>query len=186
MIAKITGTVEEFLPHSLIVGVGGIGYEVFVTIAEKDLIVVGEKLTFYIAENIKEDEYTLYGFLELEARSMYYQLTSVSGVGPKAGMAILSTHKVDEIASAIMQDNISFFSAVSGIGKKTAQRIILDLKGKLVMTDDEELKTDSQDPAYQALISLGYKPKDAEIALKDIDKTLSTQQRVKLALKGVK
>ncbi len=183
MIAKITGTVEEFLPRGVILNVAGIGYEVFVTFAEKDTIAVGEVLSFYIAENIKEDEHTLYGFLQLSGREMYYQLTSVSGVGPKAAMSILSTHSSEEVATAILQDNISLFSGVSGIGKKTAQRIILDLKGKLVEVEDKALHND-EDPAYQALLSLGYKAKDATMALKGVSTNLNVQERVKLALKG--
>lgn len=184
MIAKVTGTVEEFLSRSVIVDIGGIGYEVFITVAEKDSIAVGEILSFYIAENIKEDEHTLYGFLQMSGREMYYRLTSVNGVGPKAAMSILSAHSSSEIAAAILQDNISLFSAVSGIGKKTAQRIILDLKGKLVDTEEKTIQHD-EDPAYQALLSLGYKPKDAQLALKDVDVDLNTQERVKQALKGV-
>ncbi len=182
MIAKITGTVQDFLPNSVIIDVGGIGYEVFITNSEKDIVVTNETQTFYIAENIKEDDHTLYGFLDLAGRSMYYQLNSVSGVGPKAAMSILATHTTDEIAQAILQDNISLFSAVSGIGKKTAQRIILDLKGKLV--DEVETQVvDREDPAYQALLSLGYKSKDATNVLKNIPLDLSTQERVKQALK---
>ncbi len=184
MIAKITGTIEEFLPKGLILNVSGVGYEIFVTAAEKDSLAVGEILSFYIAENIKEDEHSLYGFLHLAGREMYYQLTSVSGVGPKAAMSILSAHPSEKVASAILHDDISLFSGVSGVGKKTAQRIILDLKGKLV--DAESLDDSGQeDPAFQALTSLGYTPKDATLALKDVPDGISTQERVKLALKGV-
>lgn len=184
MIAKITGTTEEFLTRSIIVDVSGVGYEIFITDAERESITIGEILCFYIAENIKEDEHTLYGFLDIAGRDMYYQLTSVNGVGPKAAMAILSAHNSTEIATAIVQDNITLFSAVSGIGKKTAQRIILDLKGKLVDNEAEIIQSD-EDPAYQALLSLGYKPKDAQYALKDVASDLNTQERVKQALKGV-
>jgi len=184
MIAKITGTVEEFLPRGIILSVSSIGYEVFVTFAEKDTLTLGKELSFYIAENIKEDEHTLYGFLQLSGREMYYQLTSVSGVGPKAAMSILSAHTSDEVAKAILQDNITLFSGVSGIGKKTAQRIILDLKGKLIEAEDTASHND-EDPAYQALLSLGYKAKDAAVALKEVPGELNTQERVKLALKGV-
>jgi Holliday junction DNA helicase RuvA len=183
MIAKITGTVQDILPSSVILDVGGVGYEVIITNSEKDIVVINETQTFYIAENIKEDEHTLYGFLDLDGRGMYYRLTSVSGVGPKAAMSIMAAHSTNEVAQAILQDNISLFSSVSGIGKKTAQRIILDLKGKLV--DQEEAQAvDHEDPAYQALLSLGYKSKDAAAALKDVATDLSTQERVKLALKG--
>jgi len=185
MIAKISGTVEEFLPGGVIVDVGGVGYEIFVTSIEKDTLQPGTTVSFFIAENIKEDEHTLYGFLQLESRTMYYSLTSVSGVGPKAAMSILAAHSTQEIAQAIVVSNITLFSGVSGIGKKTAQRIILDLKGKLV-TLEEAAETDSSEPAYRALLSLGYKARDAKEALKDVPTDLDTQERVKLALKGAK
>jgi len=175
MIAKITGTIEEFLPRGLILNVSGVGYEIFITLDQKDRLAVGEVMSFYIAENIKEDEHSLYGFLDLSGREMYYRLTSVSGVGPKAAMSILAAHSSQKIASAILANDISLFSAVSGIGKKTAQRIILDLKGKLVET--EEHNENSEDPAFQALISLGYAPKDARLALKNSPQGISTQEK---------
>jgi len=183
MIAKITGTVFEKTAASVIIDVGGIGYEVVVASTLLDELALNAKTTLYTAEHIKEDDYTLYGFLQSNGRAMYHQLTSVSGVGPKAAMAILSKHTVEEIQSAIIADNISLFSNVSGIGKKTAQRIILDIKGKLVAAPADKPKDDDQ--AHQALLSLGYTSKDAHAALQDVDKNLSTNERVKLALKGV-
>lgn len=184
MIAKINGTITDILSGGVIIDVSGIGYEVLLTDAHKDDIQIGSKSTFYIAENIKEDEHTLYGFSDIETRTLYYQLTSVSGVGPKAAMSILSAHEATEVAEAILRGNISLFSSVSGIGKKTAQRIILDLKGKLVDTE-ERVEFDADDAAYRALMSLGYRSSDAKEALKGVSKDLSTQERVKLALKGV-
>ena len=184
MIARIKGEIAEKLDSSVVVDINGIGYEIFVpanyllSINEKDVGV------FYIAENIKEDEYSLFGFPTREARQIYYKLTSVNGVGPKAAMSILSAHSTEEVQKAILSDDVNLFSSVSGIGKKTAQRIILDLKGKLVQV--EKVEADESDQAYQALISLGYSSKDAQSVLKDIDSSLSTQVRIKLALKGSK
>ena len=108
----------------------------------------------------------------------------MNGVGPKAAISILSAHTADEVQNAILSDDVNLFSGVTGIGKKTAQRIILDLKGKLVETEKTELKEDDQ--AFQALISLGYSAKDAQKALENIDSSLTTQQRIKQALAGVK
>lgn len=184
MIAKISGTVSEKLVTSVIVDVMGVGYEVFLTPRAFDTILPGEKANLYIAEQIKEDEHTLYGFIHLDERQMYFQLNSVSGVGPKAAMAILSHHQVDDIQDGIMTDNITIFSNVSGIGKKTAQRIILELKGKLV--EAPEKKASPDDPAYLALLSLGYSAKDAAAALQNVETNLETNERVKQALKGVK
>lgn len=182
MIAKITGTVSDKLLTSIIVNVAGIGYEVFLTPRAYDATLLKDNVNLYIAERIKEDEHTLYGFLLLSEREMYFQLNSVSGVGPKAAMAIISHHDVDEIQNGIVAGNISLFSNVSGIGKKTAQRIILELKGKLVEAPTKTVKPD--DPAFLALVSLGYSAKDAEAALSGIDSSLETNERVKQALKG--
>lgn len=184
MIAKISGTVSEKLTTSIIVDVMGVGYEVFLNPRAYDAVLQDEKIELYIAEQIKEDEHTLYGFVQQAERQMYFQLNSVSGVGPKAAMAILSYHEVSDIQNGIVADNITIFSNVSGIGKKTAQRIILELKGKLV--EAPEKKTSADDPAYLALLSLGYNAKDAITALEGIDSNLETNERVKQALKGVK
>lgn len=99
-------------------------------------------------------------------------------------MSILSAHSSEEVQNAILSDDVNLFSSVSGIGKKTAQRIILDLKGKLV--EVEKAEADETDQAYQALVSLGYSAKDAQKALEGVDPSLSTQQRIKQALAGVK
>ena len=96
-------------------------------------------------------------------------------------MSILSAHSSEDVQSAILSDDVNLFSSVSGIGKKTAQRIILDLKGKLVQV--EKVEADESDQAYQALISLGYSAKDAQSVLRDIDPSLSTQEKIKFALK---
>lgn len=184
MIAKITGTVVELLPQSVIVETtGGIGYEIIPAHNELAELSVGQTAAFYIAENIKEDEYTLYGFASLGQRVCYYQLTSVNGVGPKAAMSILSKHTVDEVQTATISGDIGLFSNVSGIGKKTAQRIILELKGKIV--EAEAPVSDKDDPAMLALKQLGFSTDDARKSLQEIDRGLDTQERIRLALKGL-
>ena len=183
MIARINGVVAEKTPNGVIIDLGGIGYEVVVPRNYLLLLSAGDKVLFYIAENIKEDEYTLFGFPDQPTRTLYYKLTSVNGVGPKAAIAILSAYKSNEVQNAILKDDVGVFSSVAGIGKKTAQRIILELKGKLVEVDGAS--GDESDQAYLALISLGYSARDARQALKGIDKALSTQDRIKLGLKGV-
>lgn len=183
MIARLTGKVVEIIGGTAIVDISGIGYEVVVPQNFLNTINLGSVTTFYIAESIKEDDYTLFGLPSTEARNMYYKLTSVNGVGPKAAISILSAHDHSDVQNAILKDDLHLFSSVSGIGKKTAQRIILELKGKLVETEPNE---SHDDQAFQALVSLGYSSKDAKAALKDIDPSLSTQDRIKLGLKGVK
>jgi Holliday junction DNA helicase RuvA len=184
MIARIKGVISEKLDSSVVIELNGIGYEILVPANTLLSVNEGDEHLLYIAENIKEDEYSLFGFPTRDARQIYYKLTSVNGVGPKAAMSILSAHSADDVQNAILSDDVNLFSSVSGIGKKTAQRIILDLKGKLV--EVEKIEADESDQAYQALISLGYSAKDAQTVLKDIDSNLSTQERIKLALKGAK
>lgn len=184
MIARISGEIAEKLDNGVVIDLNGLGYEIIVPSNILLGLQEGQKATFYIAENIKEDEYTLFGFAEKNARQIYYKLTSVNGVGPKAAISILSAHTADEVQEAILSDDVNLFSGVTGIGKKTAQRIILDLKGKLVETQKTE--ANDNDQAYQALISLGYSAKDAQKALEGIDPKLNTQQRIKQALAGVK
>lgn len=184
MIARLSGKIIEKDSDRVVVENSGIGYEVVVPTNVLVGINDGDQITFYIAEHIKEDEYTLFGFTDAETRTMYYKLTSVNGVGPKAALSILSAHESGEVQKAIINDEITIFSGVSGIGKKTAQRIILELKGKLVETKTGQV--DTEDQAFQALVSLGYSAHDAKTALKDVDASLSTQERIKLGLKGVK
>jgi Holliday junction DNA helicase RuvA len=182
MIAKITGEVEDKLPHGVVVGVGGIGYEVVVPSNYLLGISIGDRVSFHIAENIKEDEYTLFGFPDISSKTIYYKLRSVNGIGPKAAIAILSANNAQQIQDAIIKDDIMVFSSVAGVGKKTAQRIILELKGKLV--EAETSGSNPEDQAYLALISLGFSAKDASTALRGVNTELSTQDRIKLALKG--
>lgn len=184
MIARLTGKITEKDTNSVVLEINGIGYEVVVPQNYLATLSEGDTQTFHIAEHIKEDEYSLFGFSDKDTRTMYYRLTSVNGVGPKAALAILSAHSSDEVQKAILSDEIAIFSSVSGIGKKTAQRIILELKGKLVAT--EETEVNAEDQAFQALMSLGYSARDAKAALKDVDLSLPTQERIKLGLKGVK
>lgn len=184
MIARLTGKIIQKESDRVVLENSGIGYEVVVPINILIGINEDDQITFFIAEHIKEDEYTLFGFTNAETRAMYYKLTSVNGVGPKAALSILSAHESDEVQNAILNDEITIFSSVSGIGKKTAQRIILELKGKLVTTEVNGANTEDQ--AFQALVSLGYSARDARAALKDVDAGLSTQERIRLGLKGVK
>lgn len=183
MIAQLNGKIIEKSSNGIVLEIAGIGYELIVPQNFLVTLNEGDSQVFFVAEHIKEDEYSLFGFPDGMTRQMYYQLTSVNGVGPKAALAILSAHSSNEVQEAILADQIDIFSSVSGIGKKTAQRIILELKGKLVAIEEKEINTEDQ--AFQALMSLGYSARDAKEALKNVDNKLPTQERIKLGLKGV-
>ena len=183
MITQLTGTIIDRISNLVTLDVQGVGYGVTVTDRTLARISEGEKTTFYIAENIKEDHFELYGFLDRAEREMYVRLNAVTGVGPKATMAILSAHSVRDIEQAIATANTTVFSNVSGIGKKTASRIILELKGKLEVGRTVGVK---DDPAYMALVALGYSARDAEQAVLTIPTDVEgVDARVKAALRGV-
>lgn len=184
MIARLTGLIIEKGANSVVIDVGGVGYELQVPTRLVTGLVLDEPATFFVAEHIKEDTYNLMGFATADERAMYYQLTSVNGVGPKAGMTILSAHEVADIQKAIAESNLKIFSDVSGVGGKTAQRIILELKGKLVAVPEAAIGNDDQ--AYKALIALGFSGLDAKQALKNVDPSLDTQVRIKQALLEIK
>ncbi len=180
MIARLSGTILSKNFSTVIIDVGNIGYEVQLTRQAADRVQEGDKAEVFIAENIREDSYQLYGFSDMNQRALYYQLTSVSGVGPKAAMAILSGHDSVEIETAISTGNTSLFSNVSGIGNKTASRIVLELRGKLELASQAKA---SEDPVYQALMSLGFSAKQAGEAIKNLPADMSTETKVKEALK---
>lgn len=182
MIAYLNGVVKSLEGDTVVIDVGGVGYEAHITPTAARQIAVGDKLELHIAEHIKEDHYSLFGFLTNLERATYGQLTSVSGVGPKAAMAVLAAHSSGEIDSAIIEGKIELFSTISGIGKKTAQRIILELQGKLVEAPTKASLAD--DAAYQALLSLGYQAAQARKMLAPIDINLPIDARVKAALQG--
>lgn len=184
MIAYLDGQIIDKTLSTVIIDVGGVGYEVMVSPAALEGLVIGAKTQLHIAENIREDGYSLLGFTDKEQRQLYFQLTSVNGVGPKAALAILSAHSVSQISGAIAAGQSGLFSSVSGIGAKTAARIIIDLKGKL----DLNLATfkATGDPVYQALLGLGYNAKQAQSMMAELPPELSTEEKIKYALRQVK
>jgi len=191
MIAKLSGVIIENEGNSVVVDCGGVGYQVAVCQDDQGHLVLGDTGELYIAENIKEDSHDLYGFRAKSRKELYLQLTSVNGVGPKAAMAILAVDGEDEIRRAIAEGDTALLSRASGVGKKVAERIVVDLKNKvgLMASDDatDFLRDDSisdHDEALQALVALGYSVIDAKFALSSVDVDLPLEQRVKQALKG--
>ena len=184
--------VEEINGSTAIVDINGVGYEIVVVQNFITSLKVGESAVFYIAESIKEDEYTLFGLPNIQSREMYYKLTSVNGVGPKAAIAILSAHEYSAVQDAIMNDDVQLFGSVSGIGKKTAQQMVLDLAGKFVDVTVEAGNTAPSAPAgnlaldeaMEALLALGYKATEIKKIRAFFDGTTETAENyIKSALK---
>ena len=192
MIAHIRGVVEEkFGANGLIVDVSGVGYEMLVTKSDFENVNLGEEKKFYTYHQVRENAEELYGFSSLVAKKLFELLISVQGVGPKAGIAIMSLAEAEEVRNAIANGDTTFVSKASGVGKKSAERVIVDLRDKVgipskygatEVKSGADLKAES-DEALDALIALGFPLKEATAALKDIDPKLPVEERVKLALK---
>ena len=193
MIAHIKGIIEEkFGTNGVIVDVGGVGYEMMVPVPDFESVNLGEEKKFYTYHQVRENAEELYGFSSLVAKKLFEMLISVQGIGPKAGVAILSLAEAEEVRNAIANADTSFISKASGVGKKSAERVVVDLRDKVGTpskygaTDVKYgvKKLDESDEALDALIALGFQLKEATAALAEVDASLPVEERVRLALKG--
>lgn len=181
MIAMLTGPVVHKSDTSLVVDIHGVGYEVLTIVDDWGTAKVGDTMSFYIYEQIREDAHNLYGFVDVRAKELFVKLLSVNGVGPKVALATLSAAGVDRLAQAIASGDSSLLKGISGVGKKTAERIMVELAGK-VTTGAAPI----HDETYQALIGLGYSNSQAADAVVGLPADVTdVGERVKLALKGM-
>ena len=199
MITYLNGILTEIIPGRLTIDVNGIGYEVLVPLSTSDkMLEEGQKYQILTHLHIREQEQTLFGFATNEERDLFRLLINrVSGIGPKLGLAILSGMSVDDFKNAVIGGNITGLSTISGLGKKTAERIILELKDKVGVTETwTAAKEDSSGPksiihdAVLALISLGYKQAEALKAVNKIKDSspadISSDELVRSALRTIK
>jgi Holliday junction DNA helicase RuvA len=188
MIALLNGEIIKKELDSIILLNAGIGYRIFTTQRESSSLNLNSEAKLWIHENIKEDKHDLFGFSNIEELELFEKILSVNGAGPKASLAVLNIGPIAELKSALTSSNAKYIQRASGVGKKLAERLILELSGKLSQTalepDSGNLKYNEDDEAFQALVSLGYSPKDASKALDKVDSSLTTQERLKLALQG--
>lgn len=192
MIAHLSGKVTEMLDRSVILDVSGVGYEVIIPAPDAESLHLDEIHKFYTYHAIRENAEELYGFSSLVAKRLFELLISVNGVGPKAAMSILSLGSSEDVRNAIANTDAGFISKASGVGKKSAERIIVDLRDKVGAPSHygatETAFTVTQhapnDEALDALIALGFPLKEATAALAEVDPTLSVEERIKLALKS--
>jgi Holliday junction DNA helicase RuvA len=187
MIAKLKGKIEYLKDNYAVVDVNNIGYKVFLSVYTFGKVAGLKDAELFIHTYVREDTLALYGFLSLEELEMFELLISISGIGPKAGMGILSIATPKTIRTAIINEDPSILTRVSGIGKKTAGRVILELKNKvadLSVEDKEEVAQDTD--AIEALLTMGYSVSDARDALKLVPADVKDiGQRVKMALKSL-
>ncbi len=189
MIAHISGKIAEKFAGSVIVDVSGVGYEVVVPAGEFERAVLNEQIKFYTYHNITDRSQELFGFSSLAAKKLFELLITVQGVGPRAGIAIMSLGETEEVRNAIACEDAKFIQKAAGVGKKSAERVILDLKDKVGMaiskpdgvSDNISLASDE---ALEALIALGFNLNDATKALEQIPRDLPTEERITLALKA--
>lgn len=192
MIAYLKGKVIHARFGQLIVGTAGIGYGVNVSPQiqiPENCVDLKSEVELFIHEHIREDCYDLYGFLTYGELEMFERLISVSGVGPKAGLNIMASADTSKIYAAIENSDISFFTSISGIGKKVATKIILELKSKLTDEDNFEIISGSETSGevLEAMATLGYKKSEISKYLTKIPAEISkTEDRVKWLLKNLK
>lgn len=189
MIAHVSGIVAEKFANSVIVDVHDIGYEVQVPTNDFDRVLLGEPVKFYTYHHIREQSQELFGFSSLAAKKLFEMLITVQGVGPKAALAILSLGESEIVRNAIANSDSGFLSKASGVGKKTAERVVVDLSDKVglavnVAHASGTTTIPAGDEALEALMALGYNLSDAMVALETVSIDLPTAQRVTLALKG--
>ena len=172
MIATLSGEIKSISLDRAIIEVGGVGLSVNLTQNAAAHLNLGTIVTFHTSLVVREESLTLYGFLTAESKHLFEQVQTVSGIGPKVALAILGSLSPDELAVAIATENIAAIERVPGIGRKGAQRLILELKGKLSDLSEGTRLTNYQ-PAWReqltnALISLGFTPKDSDRAITTI------------------
>lgn len=189
MIGRLTGILLEKLPPQIVVDVSGVGYEVDVPMSSfYNLPATGEKVSLFTHFVVREDAQQLFGFLTQKERAAFRELIRISGVGPKLALSVLSGLSVDELASAIALQDAGRLTRVPGIGKKTAERLLLELKGKLadalphVGGAGPATATVAND-ALNALLALGYSDKEALPALKQLPEGLTLEESIRQALK---
>jgi Holliday junction DNA helicase RuvA len=189
MIGKLTGTLSEKNPPQVLVDCHGVGYEVDVPMSTfYNLPGVGEKVSLLTHFIVREDAQILFGFGSASEREAFRQLIKISGVGPRTALAVLSGLSVGDIAQAVTAQDASRFVKVPGIGKKTAERLLLELKGKIgadLGPVGSVVVNDNQGDILQALVALGYSDKEAQAALKSLPKDASVSDGIKQALKAL-
>jgi Holliday junction DNA helicase RuvA len=189
MIGRLSGLLAEKSPPLVLIDVNGVGYEVDVPMSTFfNLPGLGERVTLLTHLVVREDAQLLYGFLSASERSTFRELIKISGIGPRTALSVLSGMSVGELAAVVSRQEGARLQKVPGIGKKTAERLLLELKGKLgpdLNLPATQVATDAQADIVQALVALGYSEKDAGAALKKLPADVGVSEGIKQALKAL-
>lgn len=192
MIATLTGVVAEKNLEQIVLDVSGVGYGLLVANEDYGRLGAGDLAKLYVHEHIREAAHDLYGFMTLDTKQLFEQLLGVTGVGPKMALSILNIGNSNEVRQSIAGGDVKTIQKANGVGKRVAERIVVELKDKVglegvdlattgMLQSDATLR---KDEAVEALEALGYSPQDAAAALAKVDKDLPTEERIKQALKG--
>jgi len=190
MISVLEGKVSEKLGDTVVISCNGVGYGLNVSFEDNGALKVGETAKVYIFENIREASYDLFGFTKLETKKLFEQLLTVKGVGPKMALSVLNIANSSQVKQAIASGDVKFISQASGVGRKAAERVVVELKDKVGLAASEDATdfltaaANPNDEALQGLVALGYSVQDAAEALKNVDDKLSSEERIKQALKN--
>lgn len=190
MIAHLQGTIAEKFANSVIIDVHGVGYEVALTAPDFDKLYLNDEVKLYTYHHVREQSEELFGFTSLEGKKIFELLITVQGIGPKNAMSVLSLASYEEVRNAIANADAAYLTKANGVGKKAAERIIVDLREKVGLptyygrkSDPETQTIAANDEALEALMALGFQLADATKALEGVDQSLSVEERIREALK---
>lgn len=191
MIAYLEGKIASKSQEYIVLDVNGVGYGVFVPDDDRDKLETEKTQKLYIYEHIREQSHDLFGFVCLDDKKFFQKLIEVNGVGPKMALNMLSIGSISELRNAIASGDVKFIQLAPGVGKKLAERVIIELKDKVGLHSDVSASdmldgdyTSSKDEALSGLIALGFSEQDARSALSKVDKNLPPQDRIKKALRN--
>lgn len=186
MISYLRGTIKLKEEVFVVVVVSGVGYKVFLLERDLSKTKVGEAAEFFTYHYVREDDERLYGFSNLEELEMFELLFSITGIGPKSAMGILNIAPINSLKAAIVKKDVSLLTKVSGVGRKTAERVVLELASKIKSSSKTAEETSDLFDAVEALMSLGYSRTQALSALEKIPENISdAAEKVRLALKSL-
>jgi holliday junction DNA helicase RuvA len=193
MIATLSGVVSEKLADLIVLDVQGVGYGLLVPADDYGRLNIDQETKLYVYEHIREQAHDLFGFLSRDTQALFEQLLEVNGVGPKMALNMLSIGSSEALRQSIAAGDVAFIQQASGVGKRLAERVVVELKDKVGLIGVDLQSTGMlqgeanllSDEAVEALVALGYTAADANRALQAIDSSLPTEDRVKQALKGV-
>lgn len=189
MIVSLSGLVEKSYDNNITVNVNGVGYGLLVSLIDLNNLESNQEYKFFVYEYIREQSDDLYGFLDLDSKELFVKLINVNGVGPKVAISILSLGSIEKIKQAINQADIDYIQHANGVGKRVAERIIIDLKDKVNLALSNKSNSIinnfyQDDDAVRGLMAMGYNKKEASDLLSSVDKNLSSLDKIKQALRG--